>query len=430
MKNVKGWNRQVERPGLAYNKEGHFTEPVTERLLSVFLIFRFNMKFFDSSSPLAIALKKFMTNPVGMMAMSFVMLISVIAVFAYWVVPDYTPDGNRQILEISTQKPGFSCRFLVVPKDDEIEESGLMNRLLSGRSDEVTFYPLTSYRFVGDSMYITLFESETEIKPIEQGFLLHEVFRESSEIGKYMIVDARKIIQAQIVKNQIITKRFLFGTDQFGRDLLSRLLIGSRISLAVGFISVFISLLVGVFLGSLAGYFRGRTDDLIVWFINVVWSVPTLLMVIAITFALGKGFWQVFVAVGLTMWVEVARVVRGQIISIREKEFVEAGKALGYSDVRIISRHILPNVMSSVIVISAANFASAILIEAGLSFLGLGIQPPTPSWGGMLKENYAFILLDAAYLALLPGIAIMLLVLAFMLIGNALRDALDVKMSG
>jgi peptide/nickel transport system permease protein len=176
-----------------------------------------------------------------------------------------------------------------------------------------------------------------------------------------------------------------------------------------------------------AGYFRGWVDNVIVWFINVVWSIPTLLLVIAITFALGKGFWQVFVAVGLTMWVDVARMVRGQVMSLREKEFVEAGLALGYSDTRIIIKHILPNVMAAVIVISAANFASAILLEAGLSFLGIGVQPPVPSWGSMIKENYGYIILDYAYLAILPGIAILLLVLSFMLIGNALRDALDVK---
>ncbi|NOU48417.1 MAG: ABC transporter permease [Bacteroidales bacterium] len=386
------------------------------------------MKFTDSSSPFAIAKKKFIANPVGMVALAFVVLVSIVAVFAYWIVADYTPNANRQILEISTQKPGFACQFLIVPKVGHQTRDGIANRALYGRDDEVTFYPLTSYRFTTDSMYITIFESESEIEPIEQGFLLHELMPDGNKKSKYMIADDSKIIRAQIIENQIVTKSFLLGTDQFGRDLLSRLLIGSRISLAVGFISVFISLLVGVFFGSIAGYYRGRTDDMIVWFINVVWSVPTLLMVIAITFALGKGFWQVFVAVGLTMWVEVARVVRGQILSIREKEFVEAAKSLGYSDFRIILRHILPNVMSSVIVISAANFASAILIEAGLSFLGLGIQPPMPSWGGMLKENYAFILLDAAYLALLPGFAIMLLVLAFMLIGNALRDALDVKL--
>jgi len=166
----------------------------------------------------------------------------------------------------------------------------------------------------------------------------------------------------------------------------------------------------------------------VVWLINVVWSIPTLLLVISLSMALGKGIWQVFIAVGLTMWVEVARVVRGQIISIRESGFVEAGTALGLKSPRIIIRHILPNILGPVIVISAANFATAILLEAGLSFLGIGVQPPTPAWGYMINDHRGFIILDSAYLAILPGVAIMLMVLAFYMIGNGLRDALDVKL--
>jgi peptide/nickel transport system permease protein len=204
-------------------------------------------------------------------------------------------------------------------------------------------------------------------------------------------------------------------------------MLGTRISLAVGFISVFISLFLGVLIGASGGFFRGWVDRIVMWFINVVWSIPTLLLVIAITFALGKGFWQVFIAVGLTMWVDVARITRGQIMAIREKEYIEAARAIGLSHFRTITRHILPNISGPLIVISAANFASAILMEAGLSFLGLGVQPPTPSWGSMIRENYAYLILDASHLAILPGIAIMLNVLAFMIVGNGLRDALDVR---
>jgi peptide/nickel transport system permease protein len=249
----------------------------------------------------------------------------------------------------------------------------------------------------------------------------------------YVPIDAIPGESGQVVISSVTDwklpaeRRYWLGTDRFGRDFLSQLMIGTRVSLSVGLISVTISLIIGITMGALAGFYRGRIDDIIVWIINVIWSIPTLLLVIAITFVLGKGFWQVFIAVGLTMWVEVARVVRGQVLSLREKEFIEASVALGFSDFRIIFRHILPNVMAAVIVISAANFASAILLEAGLSFLGLGVQPPVPSWGSMIKENYGYIILDYAYLAMIPGIAIMLLVLSFMIIGNALRDALDVR---
>ena len=179
--------------------------------------------------------------------------------------------------------------------------------------------------------------------------------------------------------------------------------------------------------GAIGGYFGGSIDRLIMTLINVVWAIPTLLLVIAIVLALGRGLWQVYLAVGLSMWVEVARVVRGQVKSTKEKMYIQAVKVLGFSDFRILLKHILPTVISSLIVISAANFASAILMESGLSFLGIGAQPPAPSWGGMVKDHFRYLLLGKAYLALLPGAAIMLLVLSFMLLGNGLRDAFDVK---
>jgi peptide/nickel transport system permease protein len=163
------------------------------------------------------------------------------------------------------------------------------------------------------------------------------------------------------------------------------------------------------------------------WLVNVTWSIPTLLLVFAITMAMGKGFWQIFIAVGLTMWVSVARLIRGQVMAIKEMEYVQAAQALGLRNSRIILRHILPNILGPVMVIAASNFATAIIVEAGLSFLGIGIQPPQPSWGLMIKENYNFIITHNPMLAFIPGFAIMLLVLAFNLLGNGLRDAGDVK---
>ena len=371
-------------------------------------------------SPNQIAFQRFKKNTTGVISLIFIILCGLIALFAYFIIPDKTPYANTQILELSTRKPGFEVDMLLVPKQNTIENAGFLSQLLNGKPSPYRQIPFDSLKIEKDKTIIYVYNPDGSQNIIEEIISNNDIvpgikFNDKEEAKHY------------INSNCVQHRKFLLGTDQFGRDFLSRLLLGTRISFSVGFIAVFMSILIGIFVGSLGGFFRGRVDDLMLWLINVVWSIPTLLIVIAITFVLGKGVVQVFIAVGLTMWVEVARVTRGQILSVRETTFVEAGRALGFRNARIISRHIIPNIINPIIVISAANFASAILLEAGLSFLGIGVQPPMPSWGSMIKENYAYIILNDAYLAILPGIAIMLLVLAFMLLGNALRDALDVK---
>jgi ABC-type dipeptide/oligopeptide/nickel transport system permease subunit len=365
------------------------------------LLFRKN-QYLSSESLSLLAWRKFRKDRQGFYSLVFVCFIAIIALLGYLISPDSTPYANDQYLELGLKKPGFSVLMIPVEKGETQSSVSLFTKMLNGEKNNFSFVPVNAYRIAGDSVIFTEYSDDRGQVPVEQKLPL-------SQTGKP------------------VKKTFWLGTDRFGRDYLSQLIIGTRVSLSVGFISVIISLIVGISIGALGGFFRGWVDNIVVWFINVVWSIPTLLLVIAITFALGKGFWQVFIAVGLTMWVEVARVVRGQILSLREKEFVEAGRALGFSNFRLIFHHILPNILGIVFIIAAANFASAILLEAGLSFLGIGVQPPVPSWGAMIKENYGYIVLDSAYLAILPGIAIMLLVLAFMLIGNAMRDALDVK---
>ena len=342
-------------------------------------------------------------NRGAIFGMIIIILASLMAVFAYLLAPDHSPYANRMVLEIGGQKPGYRQSFLLIKKQQAVAQVSFITRLISGEDDRYEWLPITSWQQQDDSLTVQKF--------IDEGISERTAFY-------------HPLLDPDL---QIRNKIFWLGTDRYGRDILSRLIIGVRVSLAVGLITVILSLSIGIFLGAIAGYYGGRADRLIMWFLNVIWSIPTLLLVFALTLLLGKGFWQVFIAIGLTMWVNVARIVRGQVLAVKELEYIEAATALGFNDSRIIIRHILPNILGSVMVVAASNFASAIVIEAGLSFLGIGVQPPQPSWGLMIKENYNFIITHNPMLALAPGIAIMLLVLAFNLLGNGLRDALNVK---
>lgn len=364
----------------------------------------------QAQSLTGIALQKFKKNFWGVFSFGFIVFVLFVAIFAYVLAPDSSANANQMHLSIYSKSPGFEVKMLVIPHEGK--ESKSFKNYFVGHSNQSTEIPISSYKILENAIQYVEYSDDSTLQ-----------FTKEISIDKFPgYSDIKKVAQELIV-----TKKFLLGTDKYGRDLLSRMLIGSRVSISIGFVAVLISVIVGLFFGALGGYYGGKVDAFVMWLVNVIWSIPTLLLVIAITLAIGKGFWQVFVAVGLTMWVEVARVVRGQIISVKEMQYVTAARALGFSSPRIIVNHILPNIMAPVIVISAANFASAILVESGLSFLGLGAQPPIPSWGGMIKDHYNYIILGKPYLALVPGTAIMLITLAFMIAGNALRDALDVK---
>lgn len=377
----------------------------------------------------------------------FVILFAVfLAIFAPLLAPDGTPDANDQVLELANKNPGFQITMLMVKKNKEEEKVNIFQRIARGKENPYKMLPITEYKWGETELIAQLYKGE-HIPPLETRISIPEIVygypiegESIKVVGKnlqftdpkgVMISQDIEQIKAQIASENIVQKKYWLGTDNYGRDILSRLLFGVRVSISVGFIAVLISMTIGIFLGAIAGYFKGIADNIIMWLINVIWAVPTILLAMALTFALDgrvDRFWVIYLAVGLSMWVEVARIVRGQVMSVREMEYIQAAKGLGFGHFRTIFKHILPNIIGPIMVIAAADFASAILIEAGLSLVGIGVRPPMPSWGVMLNEHHNYLFIpEKAFLALAPGIAIMIMVLAFNLLGNGLRDAFDVK---
>jgi len=312
------------------------------------------------------------SNVLYYFATAYLSLAIIFGFLGYLICTDNTKNNNTQIPEIALKNPGFVAWFLPY-----------------SNSENQTIIKKWMY---GDNSFI---------KPT--------LAKEGDENS--------------------ISRTFVLGTDMYGRDIYSRIIIGLRYTLLIGFASVFLSAIIGTLLGAISGYFGGIYDYVISFIISIFWSLPTVLLAFIILLVFGKNFWSIFIAIGLTMWGDLARLVRGQVMAFKQSNFVLAGKALGFTDIRILVNHIFPNITGPIWIQLSANFALAILLESGLSFLGLGLQPPIPTLGNIMQEQYSLIFSGKIIQALIPAIVVILLILSFQLVTNHLRDKLDVKIA-
>jgi peptide/nickel transport system permease protein len=347
--------------------------------------------------------KSIFNNKITAYSLFAIVSLTLVSIFSYLIIFDNSPNANSQMLDISLKPMGFKTEILSIPKVNKTDEKqSFFTMLLYGKNETHEKIAFKSIKDEGNELSLILHNGR--LKSVNK-----------SEFEAYK--------SSGLIKSQT----FWFGTDKFGRSILSRIILGIRVSIFVGLLAVLVSLTIGIFMGLLGGYFGGWIDTLVMYFINVTWSIPTLLLVFAVVMMMGRGLWVIFLAVGLTMWVDVARIVRGQTLKLKEEQYIMAAKSLGYQWPKILFKHILPNLIGPILVIAAANFATAILVEAGLSFLGFGIKPPAPSLGNILNEHYGYAMSGKYMLAFIPAFIIMILVLCFNLLGSGLRDYFDVK---
>ncbi len=311
------------------------------------------------------------------------------ALFGYALVPDNSRDVNRQIPELALLPPFSEVKTIEVPV--KTKDENFLKVLFFGSENLYRYVPVRS-----------VVRDEKEV-------LIYEDF-----YGK------RRTLRGASYK--IKSLFFLLGTDNLGRDFFSRLIIGARISLFVGFLAMLLSGFIGFFLGSIGGFFGGGTDRFLLWLMSVLWAIPSVLLALLLNFVLGRGMENLIWTIALVSWTDVARVIRGKTLELKEREFVSAATALGFPKVYILVKHIFPNLWRTLFILSVSTLSSAVLLEAGLSFLGFGVEPPMPSWGLLISENYPYLVItELAHLALLPGFFISLLIFSLFGIYRAME---------
>ncbi len=372
-----------------------------------------------------ISLKAFKRNTIALYASSIIFILYSAAFLAPFIAP-FNPYDQQDFLVTAYQPPLTRINALILKEPKNLiiplqsgngPEIRLTNRLISDFQDLRTRNEPYSLRFINDYH-------------IEGGTV---VYRQGIRSKTISLNDLRSLRKASLESGSrddfIVSRTFVLGTDQYGRDILSRVIYGSRISLSIGFLVVLISVTLGTVIGVSSGYFGGWIDALVMRIVDVLIAFPALFLILIIIATFGNSIYLIVITLSFTGWMGVARIVRSQVLSLKEQEFILAAKSLGLSNMRIILRHLAPNTLTPVIIAATLRIGSIILTEAGLSFLGLGVQPPVPSWGNIINEGRDS-LLNYWWISTFPGIAILSTVVCFNLIGDGVRDALDPRMRG
>ena len=372
-----------------------------------------------------------------------ILVVLVIALLGSFIRPDSSQYASRQNQSLSKLHPFTTVQFLKFRMNKRHSSKTLKTRIRKGGvENDFIYYPYNDLQVSGDNVKIDFkgnihtFHLTDVLYPLD-ALSLKSIKQNTSPTYSFVDIDNNTIqvstedMKQQVLESRAISKTFWFGTDALGRDVLSRLMAGSAVSLGVGFFSVCVSMFLGLVIGLLSGYFGGWLDRLLSWSINLFWSVPAILLVVSVTIALGTGTQALIIGISLVLWVEMAQVVRHTVLSVRLKDFVRALRLMGLSHATILFRHILPNLTGPIAVLASTSFAEAIMLEAGLSFLGIGVQPPQPSWGNMIRDSYGYIISgDSAFLAIIPSVALIILILSFVFVSNGLKEMTELKYDG
>ncbi|NTW51678.1 MAG: ABC transporter permease [Chlorobiaceae bacterium] len=373
-----------------------------------------------------LGMRSFKRNAISVVASVVIFVLYSVAFLAPFLAP-FNPYDQQDFLVTAYQPPFTRLDALVLAQRRSVTiplraGSDYASRLTNAL---ITDSQKLKYR---NHDYSLKFVNTYSVKANE--ILFRQGIREKSiPISELKDLSAGQEVSGDRKPGFVITRTFLLGTDQYGRDIFSRVIYGSRISLSIGFLVVLISVTLGTVIGVSSGFFGGWVDNILMRIVDVLIAFPALFLILIIIATFGNSIYLIVITLSFTGWMGVARIVRGQVLSLKEQEFILAAKSLGLSNLRIIFRHLVPNALTPVIVAATLRIGSIILTEAGLSFLGLGVQPPTPSWGNIINEGRDS-LLNHWWISTFPGIAILSTVVCFNLIGDGVRDALDPRMRG